>query len=81
MNNQMQEAEVKRTIEQRLMKLAKVNSNLYNDWVDILFDSNGNEIKSEWNTQNLNKMESDVLEMAMLFFIWVADVPVVELAH
>lgn len=69
MNKQMEAAKLKQTIEQRLVKLAKVNTNLYEKWVNVFFDGNGKEVEYEWTSENLNKMESDILAMAMLFFI------------
>jgi hypothetical protein len=69
MNKQMETAKLKQTIEQRLVKLAKVNTNLYEQWVNVFFDSNGKEVECEWTSENLNKMESDILAMAMLFVI------------
>lgn len=69
MNKQMETAKLKQTIEQRLVKLAKVNTNLYEQWVNVFFDENGKEVEYEWTSENLNKMESDILAMAMLFFI------------
>lgn len=69
MNKQMETAKLKQTIEQRLVKLAKVNTNLYEKWVNVFFDENGKEVEYEWTSENLNKMESDILAMAMLFFI------------
>lgn len=69
MSEQMIDAKLKQTIEQRLVKLARVNTNLYEKWVNVFFDENEKEVEYEWTVENLNKMESDILEMAMLFFI------------
>lgn len=49
-----------------LSRLRGLNNNLYQKWMEILYDENGNKVENEWNSDNIRDIENDVYSFSIL---------------
>ena len=57
----MTQVEINTAISHAFENLSTVNVDLYDYWMNVLYTVNGDFVKEEWNEDNLNKMEKDVM--------------------
>jgi hypothetical protein len=57
----MTQVEINTAISEAFLNLSTLNEDLYDYWMNVLYTVNGDFVKEEWNEDNLNKMEKDVM--------------------
>jgi len=66
MNDQtMTQTEINICIENAFNNLSALSEQCYDYWISELFDENDSKILSEWNEQNLQSMERDVMHLTI----------------